>query len=222
MNKIKGNIKPLLFAMTFPLIGLLYPILNKPGIKTYNLATKLDATLPFLKIFILPYIAWYPYVILALVYFFLRDKKNFYKVIIMLDICLLLAFSTYVVYQTTVERPLLVGDDILTKLVGAIYNRDNPFNCFPSLHVIETYIMMRAMMAMEEKNKVINLMIQIIGILIILSTQFIKQHVILDIVSSIILVEIVFNIVYRLKESYIPQWIKNLFSQLTKKEELEI
>lgn len=222
MNAIKRNIKLLLFALTFPMLGVLYPLFNRPGVRTYSLVTGLDVSLPFLKDFIIPYIAWYPFILLILVYFFIKDKRTFLNVIIVLDICLLFAFSTYVVYQTTVPRPILTGDDLFTNLVRSVYNGDKPYNCFPSLHVIETYILMKAMAASESKGKALNLIVQTLGTLIILSTFFIKQHVILDAVYGIVLVELVFNVVYRYQSRCTVQWGSSQFSKAVAGESVEI
>lgn len=218
----KENIKVILFGATFFLIGIIYPLINKPGIKVHSLVTDLDNSIPLIKIFVIPYIAWYAYVALSLIYFYKRDKKAFLKVIAMLDICLIVAFSTFTIYQTTVPRPILTGSDVFTKLIGFVYNTDRPFNCFPSVHVIETYIIMRAVSKMKDKSRSVNLLIQAIGILIILSTLFIKQHVILDVVYAILLVRTISIPIYGYKGSNIIQWARNILSLLTMKKKLEI
>lgn len=222
MNVIKRNFRLLLFTLTFPMLGVLYPLLNRPGIRTYSLVTDFDVSLPFVKSFVIPYIAWYPFILLTLAYLLIKDRKIFLNVIAILDICLLLAFSTYVVYQTTVPRPILAGDDMLTNLVRSIYSGDRPYNCFPSLHVIETYILMKAMAASESKGKALNLIVQTLGTLIILSTFFIKQHVILDAVYGIVLVELVFNVVYRYQSGCTVQWGSSQFSKAVAGESVEI
>ena len=49
---------------------------------------------------------------------------------------LLLCYSVYAIYQTTVPRPELIGSDWLLRTVQWVYRSDEPFNCFPSTHVL--------------------------------------------------------------------------------------
>lgn len=72
-------------------------------------------------------------------------------------------------------RPTFVDDDILTKIVEIVYKNDKPYNRFPSLHVLTTYFVMNGISEVES-NKKITLPVNITGVLIILSTLFVKQQ----------------------------------------------
>lgn len=55
---------------------------------------------------------------------------------------------------------------------------------------------MRNMLNHEIKNsRIINIFVLILGILIIISTEFIKQHVLFDIIFAIILGEGIYNMI---------------------------
>ncbi|QGU94828.1 hypothetical protein GOM49_06705 [Clostridium bovifaecis] len=139
-----------------------------------------------MKEFILPYIYGF-----ALIYLRFKDKGIYYRTLISLNIGLISCYLIFYFFQTTVARPTLVGTDIFTDLVNIIYNHDRPYNCFPSVHVITTYIVMRGINIVSKK-KLILLSSNIIGALII-STQFVKQHVILDLIAAILLGELIFK-----------------------------
>jgi membrane-associated phospholipid phosphatase len=107
---------------------------------------------------------------------------------------------TYYFFQTTTPRPVVDGTDFLSSLVQIIYRNDEPFNCFPSIHVYTTSLMVVGILNSTFRNKWNVLVISIISILINLSTLFVKQHVILDVVSGVglaILIYPIFDLIYK-------------------------
>ncbi|WP_338130587.1 phosphatase PAP2 family protein [Cohnella ginsengisoli] len=122
--------------------------------------------------------------------FFVKDVRTFYRAIATYTICALVCYLVYSVFQTTVPRPDLVGHDPLTRLVAYIYHRDQPFNCFPSIHCFSSYMVFRMLASSSFKTRRSLTLVGIGSGLIILSTQFIKQHVLLDLVAAIALVEL--------------------------------
>ncbi|HGG0418997.1 TPA: phosphatase PAP2 family protein, partial [Clostridium sporogenes] len=108
-------------------------------------------------------------------------------------------------------------------IVKFIYNTDNPYNCFPSIHVITTYIIMRYMLNNEvENNRITNIIVTILGILIILSTEFIKQHVLFDIIFAIILGEGIYNMINYYGLEMIKKCQQKKYSLLMMKKKSEI
>lgn len=192
MKKTMGKLVPLIWMLSIPVSNIFYRLLNNSSRGAYSLILDIDKKVPFIKEFILPYIIWYPFIFLALIYLCFKDKGIYYRTLISLNIGLIICYLIFYFFQTTVYRPLLVGSDIFTDLVRIIYNHDRPYNCFPSVHVITTYIVMRGINIVSKK-KFILLSSNIIGTLIILSTQFVKQHVILDLVAAMLLGELIFK-----------------------------
>lgn len=202
MHTLKNKIKDLSLMITIAISNIFYVLLNNGNRGSRELVTYIDKITPFIKEFVIPYILWYIYIPLGLFIIYIFNKKNYFNTIITLNISLIISYLIFYFFQTTVPRPILYGDDIFTKLVMLIYNHDNPYNCFPSVHVISTYMVMRGINSSISK-KVINYSIQITGILIILSTIFIKQHVVLDIISAILINETVIFIFNFIKENYL-------------------
>lgn len=178
--------------LVIPVINIIYRKLNNPLNGCYNLVTFLDKQVPFIKEFIVVYWAWYPFLILVLVYFCFNYRNIYYKTMITIILGMLLCYMTYFFFQTTVPRPALYGRDIFIGIIKLTYRWDKPFNCFPSIHVLTTYAAIRGCME-GVKNKFNKMSINFTGIFIILSTQFVKQHVILDLISAIILAEILYR-----------------------------
>ncbi|KOA21510.1 PAP2 superfamily protein [Clostridium homopropionicum DSM 5847] len=220
MKKLKETYIPLLFMLTIPISNIFYKILNTSERGVYSLSTEFDSKIPFIKEFIIPYIIWYPFIFIFMIYICFKDKKAYYRTLISLNLGLIICYVIFYFYQTTVIRPEVAGNDIFSSIVKIIYNNDNPYNCFPSVHVITTFIVMKGVQIATD-NKLILKLVNIIGILIIISTQFVKQHVILDLLSGIILGETVFAIsmlgIYR--EGVL--WKKKQFSWSMMKKKLE-
>lgn len=182
---------PLLSMLVFPFLGMMYAWTNRPDQEVFTLITAVDEAIPFVKYFALPYSIWIFYIYVCLIYFFIKEPVVYYRSLLTYIVCALLCYGIYSVFQTTVPRPMVTGSDPFSDLMRFIYNRDQPFNCFPSIHCFSSYMVMRMVWSSSFRNKLNVTLITGMSSLIILSTLFVKQHVILDAVSAILLVEIV-------------------------------
>ena len=210
MKKFKKDLIALSFMASIMVSIIFYKFLNNGDGNINSLVTSLDQTIPFLKIFILPYITWYGYIIIGLIYLCMKNRKAYYSSLISLNIGIVICYIIYALFQTTVPRPVVTNSDILSQLVNIIYKNDNPFNCFPSMHVTTTYIIMKGI-NYNENNIITSLIFNIIGILIIISTQFIKQHVVLDLIFAMLLSEVIFRFI----NNYTKEDIAKMKSKLS-------
>ncbi|MDF2548292.1 MAG: serine/threonine protein phosphatase [Anaerosolibacter sp.] len=195
MKNTKKNITALCLMISIPLLNILYGVLNHGDRGAYSLMTDIDRSIPFLKIFIIPYVAWYLFLICTLAYFCLKDRETYYKTLLSLNLGLLICYGVYFFYQTAVPRPILVGEDILTKIVAWVYATDQPFNCFPSIHSLSSYLMFKGIRHSSIRNHGNQLVISGIAFTVILSTLFVKQHAVLDAIAAIFLGEVLFNLI---------------------------
>ncbi|MDV3428594.1 MAG: phosphatase PAP2 family protein [Bacillota bacterium] len=183
------------FGLLVPLVSGLYPILNRYNPDAKVLITVIDNLIPFNKYFIIFYVTWYEYVAFFIIYLCIFDKEDYWKVLISVILGMSTAYVIFYFFPTTVPRPTLSGDDIFTGLVRAIYSHDLPFNCFPSIHVINTLLVQFYITRNKDASKILKIICNIIGILIIISTMFIKQHVFLDAVSAAVIAYIIYYLV---------------------------
>ncbi|UAL50446.1 MULTISPECIES: phosphatase PAP2 family protein [Metabacillus] len=181
------KIRGLTGLFIFPILGLIYEYLNEKSANAVNISSPLDSYIPFAPIFIIPYVIWYVYMFGFLLYFWWKNPSVYWKSILAITAGEIVCFIIYFYFQTTVPRPQLMGDSFLVQLVSLIYSSDQPYNCFPSIHVLTTMIIMLSVNRIEDSGKMMNYVTQVTGILIILSTLFVKQHVIYDVLSSVIL-----------------------------------
>lgn len=191
IKEIKSNWKNIIKRSSLMLIiiavSFIYSALNKITGNEAQIISKIDNYIPFCKYFIIPYVLWYPYVGLFLILLCILDKKNYYRALVTLIVGMLLSDFIFYIFPTTVPRPNVIGSDIFSKLVLLVYNNDQPCNCFPSIHVLNSMLMLLYVNKSVYFSKVVKLISSIIAISIILSTVFVKQHVILDVVGGIVL-----------------------------------
>ena len=193
MEKIKKEIKlnhknlakRSSFMFIIIAISFIYDALNKITGNETEMITVVDKYIPFCKYFIVPYVLWYPYIGVFLILLCFLDKENYYKALIALITGMLISYFIFYIFPTAVVRPNITGSDVFTNLVLFVYNNDNPCNCFPSVHVLNSTLMLLYINKSSSFNRITKLISSIIAILIILSTVFVKQHVILDVAGGI-------------------------------------
>ncbi|OPJ60202.1 phosphatase PAP2 family protein [Clostridium oryzae] len=210
MEKYKSYFADLLCLLLIPLLGMVYSLLNTSSNGLNSLVTDLDKKIPFIKEFVIPYLLWHPFIYICMIYFRFKDRKIYFITFISIVIERLIAYTIFYTFQTYVPRPILHGNDLFTKITAYIYSSDKPYNCFPSIHVIESYLMIKGIKNITNKRKLVLRLISITAIIIILSTQFIKQHVIMDAIGGILLAEVVFNGVLKIFHIVYSSKDKNL------------
>jgi len=208
--------------LSIQISNIIYVLLNNANRGTHSLVTELDQGVPFLKIFVLPYLSLYFFIFETLTFFCFKDKKIYYRTLLSINLGLLISYGIYFFFQTNVQRPDLVGNDFLTMLIAFVYNNDQPFNAFPSIHVLLSFLMIKAINRYPAKNYLNVAIVYITAILIILATQFIKQHVILDLLSSIVLGGLIFDLVFYVNMEELRAWLKEpyLWSMMKKRSEI--
>jgi len=154
-----------------------------------------DSYIPFISLFVYPYVIWY-ITLFLFPYLFSKYDIKFYKIYIRtIVIALSMAFIIYVFFPTTIIRDQIISKDIATFIINLIYKIDTPaINCLPSAHCIISFTHIYIALFIKNMPKKIKIIIIIQSILVIFSTLFIKQHVILDVISAFILSLIIYLI----------------------------
>ncbi|MNI22245.1 PAP2 superfamily protein [compost metagenome] len=181
---------PLLWLLAIPALNIFYVRLNHGGGQVNSLVTDIDRQIPFVPIFIIPYIFWYVFITGMLLLHFFTNKKGFAQTLVTLCTGLVACYMIYLQFQTTVPRPQIGSSGLLIQLVEWVYRHDQPFNCFPSIHVFTSYLMIKSVQEQEAFSRKIKAAVYFCAWLIICSTFFVKQHVLLDAAGAIALAEI--------------------------------
>lgn len=201
LNKYEFDKLDLIWFLLIPLLNINYIIIDRLEVTGANIAIGLDYLIPFVPEFVVPYVYWYIYVALGLVFILLQSRNRYMKTFLTLISGMCVCYVIFFIFPTEITRPQVSNEGIFNWIVQVVYKKDRPFNCFPSLHVLGTYIIMRY--TKLSYSKVWFYYTQIVGSLIILSTVFIKQHFVLDIIGAIILSELLIVIVQAVQDKYI-------------------
>jgi len=210
MNKLAfRTYLPLLWLLAIPMLSLIYLMLNKPVSNVANLMTALDNSIPFLPVFAIPYMLWYPFLLVCFILLLKSDRNLYYRTLLTLCVGMLASFLVYTLFQTTVPRPALDESNWLHALAGIVYAGDAPYNCFPSIHVLTSHIMLKAAYH-SNLRPAIKRSIFAIAWTIMLSTLFMKQHALLDLAGAVLLSELLFYAIDKLRLLTPAPVIKNL------------
>lgn len=170
--------------------------------KFHPIEVALDASIPFLEVFIIPYYLWFPYVPIVIAYFFFTSKEEYYKCTAFLFIGMTICLITYSIYPNGVYfRPDLNSlgrDNILINLTKFIYKIDPGTNVCPSIHTYNSIGVWLALHKSEgmKKHVWIRRGSFLLSVSICLSTVFVKQHSIFDVYMAMLLAGIMYLIVY--------------------------
>ena len=210
-NQLIKKAAYLLFLLVIPLCAIIYEKLNHPTQNPVDISTSLDHFIPFLPIFIIPYGLWYEYLFFYLVYFCFKDPKVYLKTLSIIVVGEIICFIIFHFFQTTVPRPTVEGNRLLNRFVLMVYAYDRPYNCFPSIHVLTCCALMLGSLQIKNKHLAITLCTHIGGGLIIISTLFVKQHVIFDVMGSLLLVTLLYGIWFEVISFRIPNKSKTMY-----------
>ncbi len=160
----------------------------------------MDDYIPFIEYFVIPYLLWFVYVSVTLVFFFLQSKDDFKRMCLFMftGMTIFLIISTIYPNGTYLRPIVFPRDNVFTDLVKMIYAADTPTNLFPSIHVynsIGTHLALKNSTIFKKKKGFL-LASQVLCILIILSTMFIKQHSLFDVLTGIGLAFFMWLLVY--------------------------
>ncbi|WP_042350465.1 phosphatase PAP2 family protein [Bacillus massiliigorillae] len=178
---------PLYYIFLLVLISPIYSMLNQSTAGAVDVTIGLDAHIPFLKEWVVPYLLWYPFIYGMLIYLCFAERKLYYEALSSILIGKMISFIIYFFWQSTVPRPEVVGNDFFAHVMRFVYSADQPVNCLPSIHVLTTFVIMMVVFQCKKQHKLMYSIVTIFGSLIILSTLFTKQHAILDATAGMLL-----------------------------------
>lgn len=177
---------------------------KRTDVQYFLIHSPLDDHIPFVEYFIVPYLLWFAFVAVAAGYFFFTDKTGFYRLC-----AFLIAGMTFFLFLCTIFpnglnlRPTTFArENIFVELVKHIYATDTPTNVLPSIHVFNSLGVCIAIWHSEalKKHRKIQYGAYFLAALIILSTVFLKQHSVTDVIAAFALACAIYPFVYAAQE----------------------
>ncbi len=183
IKKYKEFLKPIIIVLLSQSIGY---FLIKTFIHSYNIINPI-IKFPLIKYFALIYNSWYPFVFIISFIIFKKDKELYKKLILTFIIGIILSLITFIIYPTIIIRPDIEIKNIIDLILNITYECDTPaVNCLPSIHCLFCFIEIYFITKTKNLKLCIKLPIIIYFILIVLSTLFIHQHILIDAIFSLI------------------------------------
>ena len=174
----------------------------------YVIHSPLDDYIPFIEYFIVPYLLWFAFIAVILGYFFFTDKRGFYKLTIFLFTGMTLFLIICTVFPNGQHlRPVVFErSNIFVDMVQELYRTDTPTNVLPSIHVFNSIGVSIAVAHSNtlKKLKWVQISAYVLAGLIILSTMFLKQHSVTDVIAAIVIAAFIYPFVYVLQEKKAP------------------
>lgn len=204
-NSLKAKMKYWWTALYCPLYMLCFMLIEKRNQQVTIVSIGIDHKIPFLEIFIVPYLIWFPYIVGMFLIFFFKDKEEFIRMIkyLYMGMTLFIIISYLFPNGLDIRPAYFERDNIFVRLVQMIYRSDTSTNVVPSIHAYNSIVVMIAALKSE---KVLTKSWQkktccVISVLIVLSTVFVKQHSVLDVFAAMALVWTGYQLFYKKPET---------------------
>lgn len=187
------------------LYGIVYlawfVLLEQRPVRRYMVVhMNIDDYIPFCEAFVVPYLLWFLYVPAVLLYLFLKDKDGYWKnaVFLCTGMTIFLVISTFIPNIQHLRPRQFPRDNVFTWIISMLWKADTPTNLFPSIHVFNSMgahfaVLNNEKLASDKRIKYGSLAL---CISIILSTMFIKQHSMFDVLTAFILGAVMYMAVY--------------------------
>lgn len=161
----------------------------------------MDDFIPFCELFVVPYFLWFAYVSAVVLYCFFQNKPEYFRTCAFLftGMTVFLVVSTLWPNGHHLRPYVMPRDNIFTQMIAHLYRADTPTNLWPSIHVynsIGAHLAVTHCSKLAEK-KVIRISSFVLCVSIILSTIFIKQHSVFDVLTAFVMAAVMYVVVYQ-------------------------
>lgn len=165
----------------------------------YIISCPLDDWIPFNENFVLVYFTWFLLLPASWLYTMIHSKKDFQDLCMIMFGGMTLSIALYWVFPNGLElRPGEIPDNLCGRLVGLLHAVDTPGNVCPSIHVSSsTAVLVVALRSEELRQKPwMKWGTCLISAAICVSTMFLKQHSVVDVVCGCLVTAVLAASVY--------------------------
>lgn len=194
-----SHLKLLLY---WPLFGLLFLTVERLWIREsyFPVHCAWDDAIPFCEYFVIPYLFWFVFLVGIHFYALLFDVEAFKKLMKFIMVSYSVAILIYILFPNCQElRPVTFArNNLFTRFLEDFYQFDTNTNVCPSIHVIGSVaVMLCAWNSKHFSTTSWRIVFGVTAFLISISTVFLKQHSVLDILAAIPICVAAYLVVYR-------------------------
>ncbi len=166
----------------------------------------IDDYIPFCEYFVIPYFIWFAYMVVGVLYCLFTDEKVFKRTCAFLFIGMTIFLIVSTIYPNghRLRPQIFEQTNIFTQLTAYLYSIDTPTNLFPSIHVFNSIGVHIALCHNQALAKIKWAKIGsfVICSSIVLSTVFLKQHSMFDVLTAFAMAFLLYPLAY--KTDYSP------------------
>ena len=147
-----------------------------------------DGMIPLLPGFVYCYLLWFPLLVFGGFWLLFADGVVFRRYMVYLTVAYLVSAAVYLLYPNGQDlRPMNLNvHDLATTILAFIYRVDTNTNVLPSLHVIGSIGAAAALCRSTSiRSGIVKAGIIVLAVLVSISTVFIKQHGIVDVIAGL-------------------------------------
>ena len=191
----------LALAAFWPVFGLCFYALEwlVPGRMYHVMYHPVDDWIPFCELFVIPYLFWFVFMVGGYVYTFFANPRAFRRMMLFTILTYGGGLLMFALYPTCQElRPeVFARDNILTRTMAWFYTRDTSTNVCPSLHVCGSVAAALGLLDTKRfSSPRRRRAVMATALTICVSTVFVKQHSILDMVWGFLFCAAAWRLVY--------------------------
>lgn len=159
-----------------------------------------DDRIPFCEFFVIPYYFWFIYMAVGIIFIAFTDGGECRR----MGLFLITGMTVFLVVSTVYPnghdlRPTeFARDNFCVDIVRRLYASDTPTNLFPSIHVYNSLGIHFALLHSKllKGRKKIKILSFCLMLSIILSTVFIKQHSVFDVLTALALAALMYALAW--------------------------
>lgn len=166
-----------------------YFLLNQFQTGGHVIHMSVDDKIPFVEYFVIFYCLWYAYIVFSLLWTLVKSKRDFLTLCSLIFLALyssMIVITAYPSVHTLRPAAGSMRNNLFSALVRGIYAADEPRCIFPSMHCILVIVISVGLIFSDSfKGKLwTKIFCPLFSVLVMLSTVFIKQHSVADVLLS--------------------------------------
>ncbi len=199
-NITNKKYRHLFYILFWPVYLTLFIVTEKYITPIHDIYSPLDDFIPFCEFFVIPYFLWYgllAFVSLYGLFFDIPTFRRFYKFLIFSSA---ISFALFIIFpnEQNLRPDTFSRDNFFVDIMkDGIYVADTNTNVCPSLHVVFSIGMLLSMWNSKHFSSITWRTVSVvITVLVCLSTVFLKQHSVVDILVGIALSAVICPFVF--------------------------
>lgn len=174
----------------WPVFGFFFLLVERLWIREsyFPIHCAWDDAIPFCEYFLMPYLFWFVFLVGIHIYTLLFDTESFVKMMKFIMVSYSAAMLIYILFPNCQElRPLTFErNNLFTRFLEGFYQFDTNTNVCPSIHVIGSVAVTLAAWNSRHFSKAgWRIAFCLTAFLISVSTVFLKQHSLLDVIAAL-------------------------------------